>query len=71
MLRYFLLTALVFALTACDGQENSVANTGEVTESLTYFKDQHGNCFAALNSRTYYGYRVTSIAAVPCERTPQ
>lgn len=40
----------------------------EAGRNLTYFRDERtGLCFAAVQSTSYYGYMVTSIANVPCE----
>lgn len=35
---------------------------------LTYFKDDHGLCYAAISSQGAYGYYSVSITSVPCGR---
>lgn len=65
-----LLLIATLSLVACGDQDNSVVDTAKAAQNLTYFQDAHGNCFAALNSGSRDGWLITSITAVPCDRTP-
>lgn len=65
MKKLILLTIMVIGILSC--QDNSPANVEKLNE-LTYFKDgRTGLCFAAINSLTYGGGKVTSITCVPCD----
>lgn len=47
---------------------SSKGDLKNASAGLRYFKDKHGLCYAAINSISYFGYEVTSITAVPCEK---
>lgn len=59
-----LLAALAVACTNTSPAPPAV----RLVPDIRYIKDERtGICFAAVQSRTYYGYNVVSLATVPCE----
>ena len=76
----FALSILIALLcvTGCDirvdkGEDLHTANKTElrvIKESLVYFTDEYGNCFATLNNHTD-GYRSTfTLASIDCNKMP-
>lgn len=62
-------TLIVLSLFVLGCQDTDNTNVDSVKKYITYFQDeQTGLCFASVNSTTYVGYEVTSIACVPCEQ---
>lgn len=48
---------------------SSPETVGGIATNITYFRDdQHGICFAMLQSASYGFYNVVSITTVPCEK---
>jgi hypothetical protein len=65
MKKLIVLLGLIM-LVSC--QANDTTNNNDVKNNITYFKDaKTGLCYAAINSYTYGGYKVTSITCVPCD----
>lgn len=71
------LMALV-ALAGCEARiettnmiRSSSPTTEEVKNSIIYFKDDYGNCFASIGSMGSHGFVTVAIATIPCERMPQ
>lgn len=47
---------------------NSPSDNGQIQNNISYFKDEStGLCFASISSISYAGYKMTSIACVPCD----
>ncbi len=62
-------TALVLMLTGCTQTSTPTANeSAQIVDRLTYIKDRHGICYAAISSMTYGLSQVVSITAVPCDK---
>lgn len=72
MKRFVLALCLFCAIisVACDGGEAPANETAvAVASNIVYSKDSRsGLCFGSVTSRSYYGYNVVSITAVPCEK---
>jgi hypothetical protein len=62
-----LILLLLAATSGC--QQNSIPNTTKLPDKIVYFKDERtGICFAAVNSSTEKGSRITSFTTVDCEK---
>jgi hypothetical protein len=64
-------TVLILLLLATTSgcQHNSIPNTRNLSDKIVYFKDERtGLCFAAINSATEKGSRITSFTTVDCEK---
>ncbi len=46
----------------------SEADDAELAKKMTYFRDRHGICYAAIASVAYWPLATVSIATVPCEK---
>lgn len=69
MKRTFLLLTII-TLVGCSGGNSPDWDTAKATaQNIMYSKDaRSGLCFGSVISRTYYGFKVVSIAHVPCEK---
>ena len=62
-----LILLLLAASSGC--QHNTIPNTNNLSNKIVYFKDERtGICFAAINSATEKGSRITSFTTVDCEK---
>jgi hypothetical protein len=50
--------------------KNEPTNVDGIKERLAYFKDDYGNCFAAVSSVGYADRLTIALATIPCERMP-
>jgi len=58
------VAALALLTTGCGATDPAAS---DIAAHLTYFRDPKTHlCFAAVGSRTYGAYTVTSITTVPC-----
>ena len=62
-----LLCTLLLAGCAPRVEVLSPQETAKLGESLTYFKDDHGGCYAALATRSYGLWPTVSITRITCE----
>lgn len=46
----------------------SAGESTNIADRITYLKDRHGVCYAAVSSATYGFMEVASITTVPCEQ---
>lgn len=67
-MKYIALIIGLSLLAGCD-HAPSQSTLIELGKDIRYFKDQRGNCFAAVKSNNYKYGDVLSISWVPCERT--
>lgn len=69
---FLLVILFVLALALLSGCEmpTHTQDVATIKKEMVYFKDNHGNCFASIGSMGSHGFVTTSIATVPCERTP-
>lgn len=63
-----LLMKLITIALLCSCQSNTKVDVSEISDELTYFRDEKTNlCFATINSQSSAGYFTTSITCVPCD----
>jgi hypothetical protein len=59
------IIAVIVFISVYSGQDNYAPNTDKIIDKIVYFEDTRtGLYFAAINSYTYQGHRVTSITQV-------
>lgn len=71
-MRYIFSISLALLVAACTPPVQVVAataaETSSLTESMTYFKDKRGLCYASVISGPIGVRRTASIASVPCNK---
>lgn len=57
-------------LAGCDPRTNVSPPdvNAKMADQLSYFRDRHGVCYAAISSTSYSLHQIISIASIPCEK---
>lgn len=68
--RFLILALVIFGISGCDPVPNDTkpANVAALANHMSYFKDQHGLCYAMISTASYGATNVASIASVPCDK---